>query len=85
MATEFERIKQAVDAEKNKKLRGEARITSLNEEEERIFENITKLTDRSAPITSIEEVNTISETMKSDIESKIMQMKQILDSEGVAY
>lgn len=81
--TEFVRIKRAVEAEKTKKVQGEAKLESLKQEEERILAEVKELTGED--LTTPEEVGTYSERLKSTIEEKILKMKEILDSEGVAY
>jgi hypothetical protein len=83
MATEFERIKKAVDIEKQRKVQGEARITSLEDEEQRILANLSR--ELNQPVSSKEEAEKLAETLKNDIESKIVKMKEILESEGVSY
>ena len=83
MATEFTRIKQAVEEQKTKKMRGEARKSSLVEEQQRLHEEASKESGKT--IDSTETLQKVSEEVKTGIESNIQKMKEILDEEGVDY
>lgn len=83
MATEYSRIKQAVEAEKAKKVRGEANLSSLLSEETRIYEDIERETGKK--VNSKEELERMNEEAQKNISDTIMKMKDILDAEGVAY
>lgn len=83
MATEFERIKRAVEIEKDKKIKGEARISSFQEEETRIYQAASAQLEQE--INGIGQMEKISQEMKEDIETKINEMKKILEEEGVQY
>ena len=83
MATDFDRIKQTVESEKRKKVQGEARIESLNEEEKRILEKLSEQLGK--PIGSVEEVIQERDILQNKISSDIDEMKKILDEEGVSY
>ena len=81
--TEFVRIKRAVEQEKTKKLQGEAKMESLKQEEIRIINEVKELTAKE--MTSPEEVEAYTIEMKESIEKQILEMKSILDGEGVSY
>lgn len=81
MANTFENIKRTVDQEKTKKVQGEARLTSLNEEKGRIFTQIQ--TEVGKPIASVEEAEQIAASLKDDITSEIKRMVEILKEEGI--
>jgi ABC-type Zn uptake system ZnuABC Zn-binding protein ZnuA len=83
MATEYAKIKQAVELQKTKKATGEARLVSLSEEETRIYADIERETGKK--VTSKEELEVMNEQSQKDIADKIRKMKEILDAEGVAY
>lgn len=81
--SEFARIKRAVEAEKTKKVQGEAKMESLHQEEMRILAEVKELTGKE--LTTPEEVEAFTSDLKVDIQEKIMKMKEILDEEGVSY
>lgn len=77
----FQKIKRHVEEEKNKKVRGEARLASLTDEQERIFSQVQEETGKT--INSIEEVEGICENLKENIESEIAKMVEVLREEGI--
>lgn len=79
--TRFQKIKQIVEEEKNKKVRGEARLNSLEEERARILEQVKEEADIDA--SSVEEIEKYGEKLKEEIESEIEKMAQILAEEGI--
>lgn len=81
--TEFARIKRAVEAERTKKMQGEARMESLEREEKRMFAEATELTGET--FNTAEEIETFATKLREKIENNISEMKEILDAEGVVY
>lgn len=77
----FQKIKRNVDAEKNKKVSGEARLSQLGEEQGRIFKHVQEEVD--APVSTVEDVEKICEDLKNNIESDISKMVALLREEGI--
>lgn len=81
--TEFARIKRAVEQEKTKKVQGEAKLESLEQEEARILAEVKEMTGKD--IVTAEDLQAYNDGIKSSIEEHIIEMKGILDEEGVSY
>jgi hypothetical protein len=81
--TDFARIKRAAENERTKKLQAEAKLNSLGEEQERILLEVETLTGK--PLRTSAEVDLYMSELKSQIEGKITEMKEILEAEGVSY
>jgi tRNA G26 N,N-dimethylase Trm1 len=79
--TQFQIIKRKVEEEKNKKVRGEATLTSLGNEQQRIFKQVEEEAGRT--VSTVEEVEEICETLKVDIADDISKMVEILREEGI--
>ena len=79
--TKFAKIKRLVEEEKTKKMRGEARLVSLEEESARIFKQVEEELGR--PVASIEEAEAIGEELKEAIETDLNRMVAILKEEGI--
>lgn len=77
----FAKIKRVVEQEKNKKVAGEAKIAQLNDEKKRIFNQINQ--EFGKPVSEVEEVEAIHASLKTEIESDISKMLEILKSEGI--
>lgn len=77
----FVKIKRIVEQEKNKKVSGEARLQSLNEEKQRIFKQIEQELGKS--VSSVEEVEAISAELETQIKNDISEMLKVLKSEGI--
>jgi hypothetical protein len=79
--TQFQLIKRKVEEEKNKKVRGEATLTSLNNEQKRIFKQVEE--EAGKPVSTVDEVEEICETLKVNIADDISKMVEILREEGI--
>jgi hypothetical protein len=79
--TQFQIIKRKVEEEKNKKVRGEATLTSLNNEQKRIFKQVEEEAGRT--VSTVDEVEEICETLKENIADDISKMVEILREEGI--
>lgn len=77
----FSKIKRIVEQEKNKKVSGEAKLSSLDDEKNRIFKQINAEVNQE--VSSVEEVESICDTLKQEIESDIAEMMEVLKSEGI--
>ena len=80
--TEFERIKKAIESEKQKKIEAQAKMETLNEEKKRITSEIQKILGSDFNIEDLDDV--ISEKRK-EIEDAISKIKSVLEKEGVQY
>lgn len=78
--TMFIKIKRIVEQEKEKKVRGEARISQLGEERKRIFAQLQEETGQN--ITSLEAAEKYSDKLRESIEDDVQSMEQILKEEG---
>lgn len=83
MATEFEKIKNAVAEERRKKMQGEARIESLDAEKERLIKEANELTNQN--FTTVEEIQEYADQKGEEIAEHIKEMSSILREEGVLY
>lgn len=83
MATEFEKIKNAVAEERRKKMQGEARIESLDAEKERLIKEANELTNQN--FTTVEEIQAYADQKGEEIADHIKEMSSILREEGVLY
>lgn len=81
--SKFQQIKAAVEREKQQKIRSEARIQSLTEQNERIFKEASELLGRE--VTDASEIEREMEALHQSIESKIQGVAAILDEKGVEY
>ncbi len=81
--SDFQRIKRAIDLEKQKKIQAETKIEGLKQEKERLMNEVETLLQHRP--NSLTELSTIIETKKQEIETAILKLKQILDEEGVSY
>lgn len=77
----FVKIKRLVEQEKNKKVRGEARLASLQDEKERIFKQSAE--ELGKPVKSLEELETIKNQLAGSIEDDLNKMIEILSNEGI--
>lgn len=75
------KIKRVVEQEKNKKVRGEARLASLQDEKERIFKQSTE--ELGKPVQSVEELESIKNQLAGSIEDDLNKMIEILSKEGI--
>lgn len=78
--TKFSKIKRIVEQEKEKKVRGEARISQLGEERKRIFTQLQEETGQN--ITSLEAAEKYNDKLRESIEDDVQSMEQILKEEG---
>lgn len=83
MATEFERIKRAVEEEKRKTVQGEAKFESLQSEKTRILEETAKIIGYE--VKTAAEIEVILKDRQTEIENEILKAKEVLDAEGVEY
>ena len=83
MATQFERIKMAVDREKQNKIKFEARLDALKEEEERIKQEASEVLGMD--VTSPEQIEKEVEALKEDIEAQINKVAETLEREGIEF
>jgi hypothetical protein len=79
----YERIKTAIEKEKQKKIQNESRIEALKEEAQRLMDEVEKSLGKK--VASLEELESIVKQMKEEIEQKIEDIKAVLDKEGVPY
>ena len=79
--SKFQKIKAQVEEEKSKKVRGEARKSSLQEEKERIFATIQE--EVGSELDSSEKIEQYSNELKEGIEKDIVEMAKILEEEGI--
>lgn len=81
--TKFEKIKKAVATQKENKIKGESRRSSLLEEKERLFENLSSVTGKT--FTSKEEAQEYVKNVENEIAADVERMAKILDEEGIDY
>lgn len=81
--TEFVRIKRAVEQEKTRKMQAEAKLDSLDSEKARILEEVKEVTGKE--LKTVEEVEAFASNLKQEIENHIVDMRKVLDEEGVSY
>lgn len=79
--TKFTKIKRMVEEERDKKMRGEARLSSLQEEQTRIFNQINE--EAGKEVSSVAEAEDICASLKSEIQSDIEEMERVLKEEGI--
>ena len=81
--TKFEKIKKAVATQKENKIKGESRRSSLLEEKERLFESLSSVTGKT--FTSKEEAQEYVQNVEKEIAADVERMAKILDEEGIDY
>ena len=79
----FERIKVAVNEQKEKKVRADTRKASLTEEQQRIFAKIKELTGKD--LKTMDELEEYIGNLSFEINEDVQKMQKILDDEGVEY
>jgi hypothetical protein len=77
----FQKIKRNVEEEKNKKVRGEAKLSQLGDEQNRIFKQVQEEVGTS--VSTVEGVEKICEDLKENINSDIAKMVEVLREEGI--
>lgn len=83
MATQFERIKNEIDKQKEKKMRGEARESSLLEENKRVLEEVNDVLDE--PVKDSEEGEKVQKELEQGIKTDVDKIASILDDEGLDW
>lgn len=79
----YVRVKRAVEEQRRKSVQGETRVETLQAEEKRIFENITKELGYDA--NSLEELESVLAKNKTEIEEHVQEVANVLDEEGIDY
>lgn len=83
MSTEFIRIKNAAEEQRRKKIQGESRIQSLQEESKRIYATASQ--DAGETLSTKEGVANAAKRLETSITDRINEMKKILGEESVPF
>lgn len=83
MSTKFEQIKTAVERERQNKIKNEARLEALQEEEVRIKKEAEAVI--GMPVDSSEAIEKEMKALQDEIENQINKVAETLESEGVEF
>lgn len=83
MSTEFTRMKNAAEDQKRKKMQGEARIQSLEEEEKRIYTTASQ--EANQTLAKKEDIADKIQQLTERVVSIMEEARKIFEEEGVTY